>query len=159
MDTPSDDATAAMYETAVERLARMGIVRYEISNFARPGFESLHNLKYWQLEPYIGFGADAHSYDGRRRWGNAEGLEAYLQGAALRGTSREYGEANADERFFVGLRLMRGVTPDAAEWEKYDAPINRFIRDGLLERAGAQLRLTARGVMVSNEVFQEFLTA
>jgi oxygen-independent coproporphyrinogen-3 oxidase len=154
MDTPSDEATAAMYETAVERLAAMGIARYEISNFARPGFESLHNLKYWQLEPYIGFGADAHSCDGRRRWSNPESLGAYLAGGA-----KEYSEATGDERFFVGLRLMNGVTPDAAEWAKYDAPISRFLRDGLLERAGERLRLTARGVMFSNEVFQEFLTA
>ncbi len=154
MDTPSDDATAAMYETAVERLAGMDIARYEISNFALPGYESLHNLKYWQLDPYIGFGADAHSFDGGRRWGNPDSLQSYLQGAP-----KEYSNAGADERFFVGLRLMSGVTPNAAEWAKYDAPISRFVRGGLLERAGDRLRLTARGVMVSNEVFQEFLTA
>src|SRR5262249_12298784 len=64
-DTPSDDAIAAFYENAVERLERMGIARYEISNFARPGFESRHNLKYWLLEPYVGFGSDAHSFDGK----------------------------------------------------------------------------------------------
>src|SRR5262249_53850179 len=62
-DVPSDDLIAELYETAVERLARMGLVRYEISNFARPGFESRHNLKYWRREPYLGFGADAHSFD------------------------------------------------------------------------------------------------
>src|SRR5207244_7484192 len=61
-DTPGDDLTATLYETAVERLTRIGIARYEISNFARAGFESRHNLKYWKLEPYVGFGADAHSF-------------------------------------------------------------------------------------------------
>jgi oxygen-independent coproporphyrinogen III oxidase len=60
---PSEDLTAELYETAVDRLAALGIQRYEISNFARPGFESAHNLKYWRLEPYVGFGADAHSFD------------------------------------------------------------------------------------------------
>ena len=68
MLVPSDESIADFYETAVEHLASLGIRRYEISNFARPGFESLHNLKYWRLEPYVGFGADAHSCDdGRRR--------------------------------------------------------------------------------------------
>jgi Coproporphyrinogen III oxidase and related Fe-S oxidoreductases len=62
--TPKEDVVAGLYETAVERLAAMGLHRYEISNFARPGFESRHNMKYWKLEPYAGFGADAHSFDG-----------------------------------------------------------------------------------------------
>ena len=77
-DTPGDDAIAEFYEMAVERLAALGIPRYEISNFARPGRESRHNLKYWTLEPYVGFGADAHSFDGRARWQNPETVEEYL---------------------------------------------------------------------------------
>jgi oxygen-independent coproporphyrinogen-3 oxidase len=154
MDTPTDDATAAMYEMAVERLKAMGIERYEISNFARPGFESLHNLKYWRLEPYVGFGADAHSFDGRRRWQNPESAQAYVDGGA-----REYSEATADEKFFVGLRLMSGVRPDAAEWQRYEEPIRRFVDGGLMEADAGLLRLTARGVMVSNDIFGEFLTA
>jgi oxygen-independent coproporphyrinogen-3 oxidase len=154
MDTPSDDATAAMYETAVERLKRIGIERYEISNFARPGFESLHNLKYWQLAPYVGFGADAHSFDGHRRWQNPETAQAYVAGAP-----RDYSTAHADEKFFVGLRLMSGVRPDAAEWQRYESPIRRFVDGGLMESAAGLLKLTPRGVMVSNDIFQEFLTA
>src|SRR5580698_4096817 len=76
-DVPSDELTAELYETAVAELARMGIVRYEISNFARPGFESLHNLKYWRLERYAGFGADAHSFDGVMRSQNIESPSEY----------------------------------------------------------------------------------
>ena len=79
--TPSEDQTAEFYEIAVERLAAMGIERYEISNFAKPGRESRHNLKYWKLEPYAGFGADAHSFDGRTRRQNAESVEEYLLGS------------------------------------------------------------------------------
>jgi oxygen-independent coproporphyrinogen III oxidase len=154
MDAPTEDATAEMYQTAVERLRRIGIERYEISNFARPGFESVHNLKYWQLAPYVGFGADAHSFDGRHRWQNAESAQAYVDGGA-----REYSDANADEKFFVGLRLMGGVRPDAAEWKRYETPIRRFVDGGLMETDAGLLRLTARGVMVSNDIFQEFLTA
>ena len=75
---PSESETADMYEFAVERLEGLGIRRYEISNFARPGFESIHNLKYWRLEPYIGFGADAHSFDGTLRWQNVESPADYV---------------------------------------------------------------------------------
>ncbi len=153
-ETPSDDQTATFYEMAVERLAAMGIARYEISNFARPGFESRHNLKYWKLEPYAGFGADAHSFDGRARTQNPESVEKYLrpQGHNHQGT-----EALADERFFVGLRLMAGIHPSADEWRRFERPIQRFVAAGLLETEDGVLRLTKRGVLLSNEVFQEFL--
>jgi oxygen-independent coproporphyrinogen-3 oxidase len=163
-DTPSDDATADFYELAVERLAAWGTARYEISNFARPGFESRHNLKYWKLAPYIGFGADAHSFDGAVRSYNGESIEEYLAGAG-RGTDPPHLAAPhlaashlADERLFIGLRLMEGVRPTAAEWLAFDEPIRRFRNAGLLETDGGVLRLTNRGVLLSNEVFQEFLT-
>ena len=152
-DTPSDDATADFYELAVERLASFGTARYEISNFARPGFESRHNLKYWKLEPYIGFGADAHSFDGRTRRQNAESVEDYLNGAAPVNDVPHL----SDERFFIGLRLSAGIQPAADEWRRFDAPIRRFLEAGLLSTDGATLRLTDRGVLLSNEVFQEFL--
>jgi oxygen-independent coproporphyrinogen-3 oxidase len=153
LDTPSDDATADFYELAVERLAAMGIARYEISNFARPGFESRHNLKYWKLEPYVGFGADAHSFDGRTRHQNPESVEDYLSGA---GQVPDVAH-QSDERFFIGLRLSAGIRPAPEEWCRFDAPIHRFLDAGLLETDGATLRLTSRGVLLSNEVFQEFL--
>jgi oxygen-independent coproporphyrinogen-3 oxidase len=153
LDTPSDDATADFYELAVERLAAMGMARYEISNFARPGLESRHNLKYWKLEAYAGFGADAHSFDGRMRHQNAESIEDYLSGAG----QVEDCPHHSDERFFLGLRLTAGIRPEAEEWRRFDAPIHRFLDAGLLETDGATLRLTGRGVLLSNEVFQEFL--
>ena len=154
-DVPDDDAIAGFYETAVERLSAMGIARYEISNFARPGWESRHNLKYWRLEPYAGFGADAHSFDGVLRRQNVESVEEYLASV----TPPAAVEARAEEeRFFVGLRLMEGVRPEAEEWRRFAGPIRRFLEEGLLETEGGVLRLTDRGVMLSNEVFQEFLT-
>jgi oxygen-independent coproporphyrinogen-3 oxidase len=159
-ETPGDDQTAALYEMAVERLAALGIPRYEISNFARPGFESRHNLKYWKLEPYVGFGADAHSFDGRVRRANPESVEEYLSGT---GQVEDPGCGpfrlpHGDERFFVGLRLMAGIRPAPEEWRRFEQPIRRFLDAGLLETAGGVLRLTGRGVLLSNEVFQEFLT-
>jgi oxygen-independent coproporphyrinogen-3 oxidase len=153
-DVPSEDLTAEMYETAVERLAAQGIHRYEISNFARPGMESRHNLKYWKLEPYVGFGADAHSYDGKIRAGNSETVSEYL---AEPHASSEPAHPD-EERFFVGLRLAEGVRPEPNEWERFEEPIQRLLEAGLLESDGAVLRLTDRGVLLSNEVFQEFVS-
>lgn len=169
-ETPGDDRTAAFYETAVERLAALGIARYEISNFARPGFESRHNLKYWKLEPYVGFGADAHSFDGIMRSQNPASIEEYV-GQAIQpaiplssgikpgASPAALASARAEERFFVGLRLTTGIRPAPEEWRRFADPIRRFIDAGLLETAGGMLRLTNRGVLLSNEVFQEFLPA
>ena len=137
-----------------------GIQRYEISNFARPGAESLHNLKYWKREPYVGFGADAHSFDGVSRWQNAESAQEYVarseRGESLR--SEESSPDPGEEKFFVGLRLSEGVHADEADWLRFGPAFDCFLSAGVLERANGDLRLTARGVMVSNEVFQEFLT-
>jgi oxygen-independent coproporphyrinogen-3 oxidase len=152
---PPDDLTAELYERAAERLAAMGIPRYEISNFARPGFESRHNLKYWQLEPYIGFGLDAHSFDGCVRWSNPDSLDEYLARPA-----HELTETNRDEeQFFVGLRLSRGIQPTPAQWLHYQQPIDKWRALGMLERDGDRLRLSARGILVSNEILQDFIHA
>jgi oxygen-independent coproporphyrinogen-3 oxidase len=153
-DTPSEDTTATFYETAVERLDALGIPRYEISNFARPGFESVHNLKYWTLQPYVGFGADAHSFDAGRRWSNPESIAEYIDAP-----TPEPEPVTADEHLFLGLRLTRGVRPTADELAAYAEPIDRFLSAGLLETHDGALRLTNRGVLLSNEVFQEFLAA
>ena len=152
-DVPDDDRIADFYEFAVERLAGLGVPRYEISNFARPGFESRHNLKYWTLAPYVGFGADAHSFDGVTRRQNPESIDEYLSQTPA---SAEPGNPS-HERFFVGLRLAAGIRPSNEEWVRFANPIRRFLGEGLLESAGGILRLTDRGVMLSNEVFQEFL--
>lgn len=155
-DMPPEDTVAEFYERAVERLEGCGIRRYEISNFARPGFESLHNLKYWRLEPYAGFGADAHSFDGRVRRQNAESAAGYVaRGAEPCVESRA--AAPAEERFFVGLRLSEGIRLEEEERRRFAAPIRKFLDAGLLEAADGRLRLTARGVLLSNEVLQEFL--
>ena len=149
-DVPSDDQIADFYEIAVDRLARAGIARYEISNFARPGLESRHNLKYWRREAYLGFGADAHSFDGSWRWQNPESIEAYLSGAAPERTPAD----SVAEHLFLGLRLDAGIE---GGWSQFQPVVDRFIRDGLLKRKGSVLRLTRRGVLLSNEVFAEFL--
>jgi oxygen-independent coproporphyrinogen III oxidase len=148
-EVPEDDAIADFYETAVERLAGLGIERYEISNFARPGFESRHNLKYWKREPYLGFGADAHSFDGEMRWQNPETAADYV--AAPAAVERIAADPVSEE-FFLGLRLSEGIESGA-----FPDITQKFVGDGLLERYGKRVRLTSRGVLLSNEVFAGFL--
>jgi oxygen-independent coproporphyrinogen-3 oxidase len=126
----------------------MGLARYEISNFARPGFESRHNLKYWLREPYLGFGADAHSFDGEYRWSNAESAAEYVKSPQRREPIRADLEA---ERFLLGLRLDRGVELPAPP------ALEGFIREGLVSTDGQRIRLTPRGVLLSNEVFAAFV--
>ena len=160
-DVPSEELTVDLYQDAVERLERTGILRYEISNFARPGHESRHNLKYWKLEPYVGFGADAHSFDGTMRRENVETAAEYVgrwrDGLSL---SKAVSAARLDEeQFFVGLRLQEGIEPATDDWTRFDGPISRFLENGLLSRDGDRLRLTDRGVLLSNEVFREFLSS
>jgi oxygen-independent coproporphyrinogen-3 oxidase len=159
-DVPSDDRIADFYERAVDRLRSHGIHRYEISNFARSGGESIHNLKYWKRDPYMGFGADAHSFDGASRWQNVESAQDYVA-RSERGESLRCAQSKpdpAEEKFFVGLRLAEGVRADDEDWARFGPAFDFFLSNGVLERADGNLRLTPRGVMVSNEVFQEFLT-
>ncbi len=148
-----------LYLCAVERLEALGLARYEISNFAHPGRESRHNLKYWRGEPYAGFGADAHSFDGRWRSRNAETPQEYVE---RRRQGRPFcvertAARPEEERFILGLRLLQGIEPSPEEWEKFHSAIRRHIQTGLLETNGRRLRLTPRGVVLSNEVFEEFI--
>ena len=99
-EVPDEDSIAAFYEMAVERLASMGIARYEISNFARRGYESRHNLKYWRREPYVGFGADAHSFDG----GTAPAECG--NGGGIRGAVREREPFAVEKRGAAGRRVV-----------------------------------------------------
>lgn len=156
---PTDDLTAELYETAVRRLHSLGILRYEISNFARPGFESKHNLKYWTLAQYAGFGLDAHSFDGEHRTSNTDDLSQYMA-LVEQGESPAADSSTSDleeEHFFVGLRLQSGIVPSPQEWHRFSAPIQRGLASGLLLREADRLRLSDRGVLLSNELFQEFI--
>src|SRR5271165_3064761 len=167
---PSDDAIARMYETAVSRLEAAGLGQYEISNFARPGFESRHNLRYWQRRPYLGVGLDASSMlrerDGCRvlRMTATDNLRGYLGGAEATETEWLSPEQQLEEAWFLGLRTNDGVDPVELEREfgaESVAPAvaiaSRLVVDGLLRREDGRFRLTPRGRMISNEVFEQFL--
>ncbi len=214
---PDDDATADFYQRACEVLSAAGIAQYEISNFARAdannapatsqSFEgaiepvnnqSLHNLKYWTRQPYLGFGVDAHSMldvPGRKhslshtldistvdhcqamRFATPDSLDAYMNRVPHTLTPVS-AEAAIEESFFLGLRLNRGIDleqlrmqigylseeADGAAQASSEDPlgpwqsaIGQCIEDGLLEQEGTTLRLTARGRLLSNEVFGRFL--
>jgi oxygen-independent coproporphyrinogen-3 oxidase len=166
---PDEDFMAEAYETARVVLQEAGYVQYEISNFALPGFESRHNLKYWRLDPYLGFGAGAHSFDGRRRWSNETSPEAYLgkvrAGKSVVSDLRELsGEELREEFFFLGLRQREGVDLSVASsrWgyaalEPWGEVIALLVRDGLLEREGDRVRLAEKAYLLSNEVFERFV--
>lgn len=158
-EIPEAAQIVEFYDLARQYLHGQGIEQYEISNFAKPGEESLHNLKYWLLEPYLGFGADAHSCDGAWRWQNVESPDEYV---SRHKESRPF-EADrtvADpqhERFFVGLRLTRGIVPAAKDLNEFQKPIRDAMERGLLEMDGPVLRLTPLGVLFSNDVFEGFI--
>ncbi len=159
---PAEDAVAGFYQRAVARLEALGIRRYEISNFAKTGCESLHNLKYWNMEPYLGFGADAHSFDGQRRWANVESVEEYLarsqRGEAVSSPPEVVDEARRlEDRLMTGLRLTAGVSVSPEEAAQYEDRLRKLAARGWLEQEGQRVRLTAEGVMFSNTVLEELL--
>lgn len=210
---PDDDATAEFYQRACERLASAGLEQYEISNFARVGAQSRHNLKYWTRQPYLGFGVDAHSMlelaaeiraavddvdancNEAIRFATPDSLDGYMNRAPHTVTPVS-ARAAIEESFFLGLRLNRGIALDrllkttlncltgsepVAELgcrkttgtagslsssraavrphtlAELKSAIQQCLRDELLEQQGATLRLTARGRLLSNEVFARFL--
>jgi oxygen-independent coproporphyrinogen-3 oxidase len=162
---PDDDSMAAFYERACARLAAAGYTHYEISNWALPGFESRHNLKYWERQPYCGFGAGAHSFNGAQRWANAHDPAAYFEAISqgrfpieqLADVSREDA---LEEELFLGLRQLAGI--DLARIEsQYSANLQPRIEElraqGLVEWDGTRLRLAPDRLTVSNEVFVNLL--
>lgn len=164
---PNEELTADLYERACESLNAAGIQQYEISNFALPGFESTHNRKYWTRQPYLGFGMDAHSMlesvetDGAVRFANPESLEPYLA-TARRERTVVSGEQAMEEVFFLGLRMNRGIDLHAksilgAGVPRFLSAIDNLLEERLLEKEGGRVRLTARGRLLSNEVFERFI--
>ena len=180
---PSEDEAAEFYQYACATLQAAGVDQYEISNCARPGHRSRHNLKYWQRQPYIGFGLDAHSMlttsDAAIRFANTSDLDEYLGNAAEKTplhvlksapsvAATEVDIIGRDEAFeeslFLGLRLNEGVDLNHLRDQFGDAmlhdamPALLEVRDaGLLELSSGRIRLTPRGRLVSNEVFSRLL--
>jgi oxygen-independent coproporphyrinogen-3 oxidase len=171
---PTDDAIARMYEIALERLGDAGLAQYEISNFARKGFVSRHNLRYWERRPYLGAGLDASSalaFDAAAfrkdfvlRVKTTDDLKAYLGGATEAETALLSLDRQHEEAWFLGLRLNAGV--EVAELvqefgrDRVSPALDvaaRLEADGLLVSDSTNIRLTGQGRLLSNDVFQEFL--
>ena len=162
---PSEDEMAEFYEMAQEFLRAAGYHHYEISNWAKPGFESKHNLKYWRREPYLGFGAGAHSFSGTERWANGHDAAEYvnaIQGGRLPVEQHERltAEGALEEELFLGLRQLDGIDVSRIERAYGVALAGRFdplALAGLVERDGSVVRLAPRRLSVSNEVFVELM--
>src|SRR6266481_2747272 len=162
---PSEDEMAEFYEMAQEALGAAGYRHYEISNWAKPGFESKHNLKYWRRQPYLGFGAGAHSFSGTERWASAHDAADYVaavQGGRLPVEQHEIMTAKSalEEELFLGLRQLDGIDVARIEREYGVALAKRFdplASAGFVERDGGVVRLAPGRLSVSNEVFVELL--
>jgi len=168
---PDEDA-AEMYLRAIDLLAAAGYQHYEISNFSRPGLASRHNLKYWTDQEWLAFGCGAHSTMDAVRWKNVSATDAYTR-SVERGAGPDIAERrdlSAEERFqeavFMGLRLVAGI--DLAEirrrygvdlWQRYGERLAPFVEAGLVVREPPTLRLSPRGLLVSNEVMGVFIDA
>jgi len=158
---PSDEQMADFYEAGCVALAAAGYEHYEISNWALPGRRSKHNMKYWHRQPYLGFGAGAHSFDGAKRWANAHDPAQYAASMQLGCVPREQMETLSaqqmlDEELFLGLRLLAGIDIGAIERQYHVHLGDRLAQlkaDGLIEREGQIVRLAPSRLAVSNEVF------
>ncbi|MEE9219115.1 MAG: coproporphyrinogen-III oxidase family protein, partial [Acidobacteriota bacterium] len=166
---PCEDEVVEAFTHTARVLQRAGYERYEVSNFARPGFRARHNLKYWSDAPFLGVGPSAWSYLGARRLRRVADLERYL--SAIEDSSIPYETiepADPDRRLaealIMGLRLCEGVDLaacgrryDRDVWAIYGERIRRLQSDGWLESVGERLRLSAAALPVANSIWAEFL--
>jgi len=165
---PEDDA-ADMYLRALERLDDAGLRQYEISNVARPGRASRHNLKYWTDGEWLAFGCGAHGTVGGMRWKNVASTVDYIE-RVTRGTDLVTErrvltpQERLEEALFTGLRLTEGVDIDAAGarynfdvWARYGHALRPFVESGWLVREGSRLRLSREGMLMANEVMAVFV--
>jgi oxygen-independent coproporphyrinogen-3 oxidase len=180
VERPDDDLAAQMYEMICAATADAGYEHYEISNFALSprnafhssgpsAYRSRHNMKYWTGAPFYGIGCGAHSYDGISRWVNVKPTERYIESVSRTGQAIDErtdlsSEGRAAEALFMGLRLIEGI--DLSEFQHrygvdvsavYGKELDRLSDAGLVQSAAGRLRLTARGLVVSNEVFVAFV--
>ena len=159
---PDDDEQAEEYLATVELLEKAGYAQYEISNFARPGRESRHNLKYWTMQEYLGFGPGAHSDFGGRRFAYARDLNAYIKGEEhLSESACPPEREREEERVMLALRTARGLDLSALKEDTRDAEavLEECAHHGLSRKENGRWRLTPQGFLVSNAVIVRVLEA
>lgn len=166
---PDEETDRKMYSAANEILAKNGFERYEISNFAKKGFESRHNITYWETRPYIGFGLGSHSYFQAERYNNTYDLKEYIAANGDAKKLRENKEILTDkekeeEFMFMGLRMKKGISTDEFSrrfgrdiYSVYGEKIEELLDEKLIEKKENRIMLTKRGTDVSNIVFERFI--
>jgi oxygen-independent coproporphyrinogen-3 oxidase len=163
-----DDDVAAMYVAAMERLEEAGYAQYEISNVAKPGRRSRHNLKYWTDGEWLGFGCGAHSTRAGVRWKNISSTQEYIERAGRGGLAVDVRRLSPDEQLgdalFTGLRVVDGIDVNAIQtrygvdvWRRYGADLEPFLEAGCLRRTGSRLSLTRQGMLLAHEVMSVFV--
>jgi oxygen-independent coproporphyrinogen III oxidase len=164
----NEDTEAEMYSYAINLLSKNGYEHYEISNFSKPGYECKHNLTYWQDEEYYGVGAGAHSYINNIRYSNYRGIEDYIINTKKENPIEIKTLLNLNDEMsefmFMGLRLIKGIEKKRFEkrfgvdiYNIYENEIKELINNKLLIDDGTNLKLTFRGIEISNTVFIKFL--
>lgn len=162
---PDEDTEREIYDFACAQLEKHGYGQYEISNFAKPGYRSRHNIKYWQCEEYIGIGLSAHSYLNGIRFSNTDDFSSYIKGEFLSGESDALSkEDKMSEYMFMGLRMTEGVTKMSfrqrfnEDLEKvFGNPLLKFKNMGMIEEENDTIRLSKRAISVSNQILCEFI--
>jgi len=164
-ELPSEEAMSEFYEIAQAELRAAGYLQYEISNWAKPGFESRHNQKYWRREPYLGFGAGAHSFSGPQRWANRHDAAAFVAAIGEGKSAIETVEAVTpsmalEEELFLGLRQLEGIHLGRIERQygvSFSKKVAQLAVSGMVEKQGDILRLPPAKLSVSNEIIVELL--
>ncbi len=169
LSLPPQEQEAIMYELAMEEMEKQGFKQYEISNYAIPGYESNHNITYWNNEYYYGFGAGAHGYEDGIRTSNVGPVKKYMEnvlelGSAFQSQHQVSMEEAMEEEMFLGLRKVEGVYKerffgkfDLTLESKFGEQIKQLVHKGLLVDTEKSIFLTRKGKLLGNEVFQEFL--
>ena len=169
LNLPTEDIEGDMFDLAAEKMDKAGIFKYEISNFSKPGFESKHNLVYWDNQHYYGFGAGASGYLGTERYRNHGPIQHYLQPLRedrlpIIETEELSRKQIIEEEMFLGLRKIEGVSLTSFE-NKFEQPLEsiyasvlpKLKEEGLIKEEQGFIRLTDKGLILGNEVFQEFI--
>lgn len=165
---PDDDQQADLYLWTVGRLERAGYPQYEISNFAKPGFASRHNLRYWLTQPYIGFGPGAHSDFGGRRYSFVRDLDAYIQGVLQGGDIIEESEIipkreRCGEYLMLRLRTVQGINEQEyrstyfMDFAPLQARLEQFRAQGWAEQTDGRWHFTPKGFLLSNQLIGDLL--
>ncbi|WP_407425458.1 radical SAM family heme chaperone HemW, partial [Treponema sp.] len=162
---PDEDTEREIYDMLVTEMEKQGYLQYEISNFAKSGFESRHNKKYWQCDEYIGIGLSAHSYIDGIRFSNTDDFYSYIKGDFSAGECEVLStEDKMSEFIFLGLRMTDGVSKTefvnrfGVEMEKiFEKPLLKFKKMGMIEEKGDIICLSKKAISVSNQVMCEFI--